>query len=276
MIPATLSIKENTQVTKQLFSLTNNLLTETEVSKWLHVIEPVQTLVGDLTAMIRGRPQLEVQARPCDEDVVLTGLLLTLTNILAVQPSVKYHLPNKNSLIRFLLHDCLFLKDMKGKSTVLPPKCKTQNSRLKCLQLIRELCVENDQGIALFVEYLRDEVFGNNISWFWRTPRKADWQVTAEHKHERSTTGYVGLKNIACICYMNSILQQLYMIPSFRKAMLEVWDRNSSTEPKSENCLYQIKRMFAGLNQLGKQYYNPKKFCQSFKDLDGSPIDPRI
>lgn len=60
MIPATLSIKENTQVTKQLFDLTNNLLTETEVFKWLHVIEPVQTLVGDLAAMIRGRPQLEL------------------------------------------------------------------------------------------------------------------------------------------------------------------------------------------------------------------------
>lgn len=49
-----------------------------------------------------------------------------------------------------------------------------------------------------------------------------------------------------------------------------------NTEPKSENCLYQIKRMFAGLMQLGKQYYNPKKFCGSFKDIDGSPIDPRI
>jgi hypothetical protein len=34
--------------------------------------------------------------------------------------------------------------------------------------------------------------------------------------------------------------------------------------------------MFAGLMQLGKQYYNPKKFCGSFKDIDGSPIDPRI
>ena len=48
------------------------------------------------------------------------------------------------------------------------------------------------------------------------------------------------------------------------------------TEPKAENTLYQIKRIFSGLMQLEKQYYNPKKFCQSFKDIDGSPIDPRV
>ena len=28
--------------------------------------------------------------------------------------------------------------------------------------------------------------------------------------------------------------------------------------------------------QLEKQYYNPKKFCHAFKDIDGSPIDPRV
>lgn len=81
------------------------------------------------------------------------------------------------------------------------------------MSLIRELCVDNDVGINLFVEYLRDNVFGDNVSWFWRTPRKADWQITADNKQEKSSTGYVGLKNIGCICYMNSILQQLYMIP---------------------------------------------------------------
>lgn len=47
-------------------------------------------------------------------------------------------------------------------------------------------------------------------------------------------------------------------------------------ELKAENSLYQIKRIFSGLMKLEKQYYNPKKFCQAFKDIDGSPIDPRV
>jgi ubiquitin carboxyl-terminal hydrolase 9/24 len=74
---------------------------------------------------------------------------------------------------------------------------------------------------------------------------------------------------------MNSILQQLYMIPNFRKAMLEVHDSNSDSD-KKENCLYQLKRIFCGLMELEKQYYNPKKFCHALKDFDGSPIDPRV
>ena len=90
----------------------------------------------------------------------------------------------------------------------------------------------------MFVEYLRDDIFANDVNWTWRTPTRSDWTITSENKHEKSSTGYVGLKNIGCICYMNSILQQLYMIPSFRKLMLEVWDKNATTEPKSENVLY--------------------------------------
>lgn len=37
----------------------------------------------------------------------------------------------------------------------------------------------------------------------------------------RSATGYVGLKNFSCTCYMNSLIQQLFMIPSLRKGILE-------------------------------------------------------
>ena len=31
-----------------------------------------------------------------------------------------------------------------------------------------------------------------------------------------SPTGYTGLINLGAICYMNSLLQQLYMVPAFR------------------------------------------------------------
>ena len=37
---------------------------------------------------------------------------------------------------------------------------------------------------------------------------------------------------------MNSIMQQLFMITPFRKAMLEVEDRHSLTEPEETNVLF--------------------------------------
>lgn len=66
------------------------------------------------------------------------------------------------------------------------------------------------------------------------------------------------------------------MIPSFRKMIMEVEDSQYGQIADSENVLYQIKRIFGGLMQLEKQYYNPKKFCLAFKDSDGLPIDPKV
>lgn len=40
---------------------------------------------------------------------------------------------------------------------------------------------------------------------------------------------------------MNSLMQQFYMIPSFRKAVLEVEDRNFTKVAKEDNLLYQLK-----------------------------------
>jgi len=65
------------------------------------------------------------------------------------------------------------------------------------------------------------------------------------------------------------------MIPSFRKAILEVEDRNTDTM-LDENVLYQVKCIFGGLMEIEKQYFNPKKFCKAFKDIDGSSIDPFV
>ena len=110
---------------------------------------------------------------------------------------------------------------------------------------------------------------------FWRTPRKVDWAITV-HQQERSLTGFVGLKNIGCICYMNCIMQQLFMIPTFRKALLEVEDSNIGKEQPEENPLHQLKMIFGGLMECEKQYYNPKRFCRAFKDIDGSPMDPMV
>jgi uncharacterized UBP type Zn finger protein len=52
----------------------------------------------------------------------------------------------------------------------------------------------------------------------WRTRRVDDWVITLQDKM-KSGTGYVGLKNLGCICYMNSFMQQLFMMPFLRHAI---------------------------------------------------------
>ena len=100
----------------------------------------------------------------------------------------------------------------------------------------------------------------------------------------QKSCGHVGLKNNGCICYMNSILQQMYMVPTFRYAILSADDNKIHNSQLSvfnnnmfdDNLLHQIQRMYTFLTYSEKQAYNPKDFCSSFKDFDGTPINPLL
>ena len=83
--------------------------------------------------------------------------------------------------------------------------------------------------------------------------------------------GYVGLKNLGCICYMNSIMQQIYMVPTFRYAILQSDDhKEMNTKIFDDNLLHQLQRMYTYLLLSQKEYYNPKMFCSALKDMDGN------
>jgi ubiquitin C-terminal hydrolase len=91
---------------------------------------------------------------------------------------------------------------------------------------------------------------------------------------------HVGLKNLGCICYMNSTMQQMYMVPTFRRAIM--WsDDGKPPNPSSnyryscedDNLLHQLQEMYTYLTYSEKMDYNPKGFCYSCKDLDGNPVN---
>ena len=72
----------------------------------------------------------------------------------------------------------------------------------------------------------------------WRTSKEQDWNIKL-YDDEKSSTGRVGIKNLACICYMNSLNQQLFMIPSFRNDILSVQDPNHDKQPDEDNLFLQ-------------------------------------
>lgn len=87
-------------------------------------------------------------------------------------------------------------------------------------------------------------------------------------------SGYAGLKNPGCICYMNSTLQQFFMVPRFRAAVLEFDAEASCTaDERDESLMWQLQEMFSHLQESEKAYYNAKGFCHAFKDWDGNPTD---
>jgi ubiquitin carboxyl-terminal hydrolase 47 len=98
--------------------------------------------------------------------------------------------------------------------------------------------------------------------------------------HEKSLTGYTGLINQGATCYLNSLLQSLYMIPEFRSALYSS-QFTSSTEqdegtesrqgqgqgqqqPYQNFMPYQLQKLFLQLQYSLKSSISTSSLTQSF------------
>ena len=103
------------------------------------------------------------------------------------------------------------------------------------------------------------------------------------YQYKRKKLGYVGLKNLGCICYMNSTMQQFFMTPTLRYTVLKLNDNKkpnlinteryklNSRELIDDNMFHQLQKLFSYLLLSERIDYNPFGFTYSFKDFDGNP-----
>lgn len=62
--------------------------------------------------MIFDREIIELSAR--DEDIQLQGVFSFLKNIFLKYPQIRDQYEDKNKLLQYLIHDCLFHKETRG------------------------------------------------------------------------------------------------------------------------------------------------------------------
>ena len=92
--------------------------------------------------------------------------------------------------------------------------------------------------------------------------RREGWNYSPPGSTE-STQKYVGLRNLGCICYMNAMMQQFFMIPPFRYNLLCVDDQipDDYQEYKGmkidDNVLHQLQKLMAHLELSERSDYNP-------------------
>ena len=113
----------------------------------------------------------------------------------------------------------------------------------------------------------------------WRTAQDKDWEIKSFDKIKNrrmkfvTSSEYIGLENLGCTWYMNSVLQQLYMIVPFRMAIQSVKNQREN-DTKEFDTLYHTKLLFASLSNAGTTYHNPEHFFKTIKDIDGSDLNP--
>jgi len=191
-----------------------------------------------------------------------------------------------HGLTNFLLNKGLFdaPSSLTTNYDIQPPLCKSKKLRKNTFQLLLELCRSCDDNLCCVASVcsprhiLNDPDIVNSSmpsSTMKTSGNSSNNAKYMEYNGSKSNTGYVGLRNLCCTCYMNATNQNLFMVKAWRRAVLAI---DIDIEDPTESMIYQTQRMYAYLQESEKQYYDPKGFCHTYKDPDdpSKPINPRL
>lgn len=199
-------------------------------------------------------------------DTFLLGILKIAHKLLTIDYFHKCFDPKESAeLTKKIFTSCLFPAE--GEQF----RCRTEASRDAAYKIITALVKED---ITTCIYLIQDCLLPIRE----KIPALDSW-ANSVNNYERSELGYIGLKNLGCICYINSMLQQFFMISPFRNAIITVRDNVPpmlTKEGVDDNLLHQFQRTFIYLLKSNRREFNPAAFCYSFKELDGKPTNTAI
>ncbi|XP_061917685.1 probable ubiquitin carboxyl-terminal hydrolase FAF-X isoform X1 [Entelurus aequoreus] len=253
------------------------------------------------------------------EETILEGHLGVTKELLAFQiPEKKYYIGCEKggaNLIKELIDDFIFpasnvyLQYMKSgdfPTEQAIPVCSSPASINAGFELLVALAVGCFRNLKQIVDTLTD-------MYYLGCETLTEWEYLPP-VGPRPNKGFVGLKNAGATCYMNSVIQQLYMIPPIRNGILAIEgtgtdvDDDMSGDEKQENetnvdprdevfsyhhqfddkpsskaedrkeynigVLRHLQVIFGHLAASRLQYYVPRGFWKQFR-LWGEPVNLR-
>ena len=162
------------------------------------------------------------------------------------------------------------------------PLCKTSHSRKRAMALLHQLGLVSAESSMKVLSLYESQCSSVPPDRPWYYDPLSDVM---------SDTGFVGLKNLGATCYMNSLVQQLFMVPEFRYALLaqtveptthphsdgtEEEERKQADDAASfdveQSVLFQMQRIFGFLQESRSQYVDARRFSRAYVGIDGQPM----
>ncbi|OWF40886.1 probable ubiquitin carboxyl-terminal hydrolase FAF-X isoform X2 [Mizuhopecten yessoensis] len=310
------SVKENAKQAHEYFSLLCKLLNYACASD-VRLPNAEKLLSNEIDWLIKTRDDVVNTGEVVVEEALLGGHLGITRELLAFQSSEKKcNIGSEKggaNLIKEIVEDFLFpaskivlqSRKLNGEfpSDQAVPVCSASSTVIAAFELLVALCTNCLPNLRCLAGMLT-EMFYNG-----EQPLN-EWEYLPP-VGPRPIKGFVGLKNAGATCYMNSVLQQLFMIEQIRTGILAVegvaddieeeyvgdeksesetnvdmGDEERKDEEKSvsnkdearkeyhQGVLKQIQLIFGHLATSKLQYYVPRGFWKHFR-LWGEPVNLR-
>ncbi len=193
------------------------------------------------------------------EDQALAGLfklaaLLLNCHVTEEEAEKTVAVCQREGVVKAVLEDALFEK---GSGT----KCSTASTREAGLTFCAKLCRASSANWEYVVRFLSAHQLKQEPLSSWRPVEVA----------ESKRTRFVGLRNLGATCYMNATLQQLFMMPELRNAVLSA---GVPAEKRLESdMLWQFQRVMASLLHSDSTWADTEPFVKTLRDGMGEVIN---
>lgn len=144
------------------------------------------------------------------------------------------------------------------------PRCLSRLARNAAMQFLLEISDNVSTSIVTLVNLIGELIIHTHPS---NLDPPFDYTPLV---HPRLLSGYVGLKNACATCYMNSVIQQLFMQTSIRQTILAA----PEVPDWPNNLLSQMQNTFLHLHRGLAQYFIPDGVWQTYRHY-GQPVSVR-